>query len=119
MILLSPFKVSPKTALKIYQELGPTGAELLRKSPYELCRLPGFGFRRVDLIARKTNKNLHDPLRIKGAILCALSDAAAQKGHLFLPKAEILKQSLSLLNASIPLPAMRITSEEAEKLFPT
>lgn len=115
MILLSPFKVSPKTALKIYQELGPTGAELLRKSPYELCRLPGFGFRRVDLIARKTNKNLHDPLRIKGAILCALSDAAAQKGHLFLPKAEILKQSLSFLNASIPLPAMRITSEEAEK----
>ena len=114
MILLSPFKVTPKTALKIYQELGPAGAELLRKSPYELCRLPGFGFRRVDLIARKTNGNLHDPLRIRGAVLCALSDAAARKGHLFLPKDELLRQSLSLLNASLPLPGMKVTPQETE-----
>ena len=114
MILLSPFKVTPKTAMKIYQELGPAGAELLRKSPYELCRLPGFGFRRVDLIARKTNGNLHDPMRIRGAVFCSLSDAAAQKGHLFLPRKELLEQSLSLLNAAIPLPAMKVTPPEAE-----
>ena len=114
MILLSPFKVTPKTAMKIYQELGPAGAELLRKSPYELCRLPGFGFRRVDLIARKTNGNLHDPMRIRGAVFCSLSDAAAQKGHLFLPRKELLEQSLSLLNAAIPLPAMKVTLPEAE-----
>ncbi len=117
MILLSPFKVTPRTALRIYQELGPASAELLKKSPYELCRLPGFGFRRVDQIARKNNQNLHDPLRIKGAVLCALSDAAAQKGHLFLPKQELLEQSLSLLNAAAPLPGMKILAQEAEKIL--
>ncbi len=54
MTLLAPFKLTPKTALKIYQHFGPACLDLLRKSPFELCQIPGFGFRRVDAIVRKT-----------------------------------------------------------------
>ena len=44
MTLLAPFKITPKTALKIYQYFGPTSVEILEKSPFELCQISGFGF---------------------------------------------------------------------------
>lgn len=72
MTLLAPFKITPKTALKIYQYFGPTSVEILEKSPFELCQISGFGFRRVDAIVQKSGGNLHDPMRIKGAVFCAL-----------------------------------------------
>lgn len=54
MTLLAPFKITPKTALKIYQYFGPTSVEILEKSPFELCQISGFGFRRVDAIVQKS-----------------------------------------------------------------
>ena len=74
MTLLAPFKITPKTALKIYQYFGPTSVEILEKSPFELCQISGFGFRRVDAIVQKSGGNLHDPMRIKGAVFCALDE---------------------------------------------
>lgn len=53
MTLLAPFKLTPKTALKIYQHFGPSSLDILRKSPFELCQMSGFGFKRVDAIVRK------------------------------------------------------------------
>ena len=75
MTLLAPFKLTPKTALKIYQHFGPSSVEILKKSPFELCQISGFGFLRVDAIVRKTDNRPHDPMRIKGAIHYALDDA--------------------------------------------
>lgn len=43
MTLLSPFKITPKTALKIYQHFGPASVDILKKSPFELCQVSGFG----------------------------------------------------------------------------
>ena len=62
MTLLAPFKITPKTALKIYQYFGPTSVEILEKSPFELCQISGFGFRRVDAIVQKSGGDLHDPI---------------------------------------------------------
>ncbi len=64
MTLLAPFKITPKTALKIYQYFGPTSVEILEKSPFELCQISGFGFRRVDAIVQKSGGNLHDPTQM-------------------------------------------------------
>ena len=74
MTLLAPFKITPKTALKIYQYFGPTSVEILEKSPFELCQISGFGFRRVDAIVQKSGGNLHDSMRIKGAGLGLTSE---------------------------------------------
>lgn len=117
MTLLSPFKVTPKTALKIYQSLGPASVDLLKKSPYELCQISGFGFLRVDAIVRKTGNRLHDPMRIKGAVLCALNNAKSEKGHLFLEREALQKESLKLLNKTIPIPEQRLHTQEVETVL--
>lgn len=46
LTLLAPFKITPNTAMKIYEHFGPGGVELLRESPFRLCEVPGFGFKR-------------------------------------------------------------------------
>ena len=70
MTLLAPFKVTPVTALKIYEHFGPDGVKLLRQSPYRLCQVSGFGFKRVDAIVQKSGGDPRDPMRVaKGALL--------------------------------------------------
>ena len=81
MTLLSPFKITPKTALKIYQHFGPASVDILKKSPFELCQVSGFGFLRVDAIVQKNGGDLHDPMRVKGALFWALEDSKGGKGH--------------------------------------
>ena len=115
MSLLAPFKLTPKTALKIYQHLGPSCIEVLKKSPFELCRIPGFGFQRTDMIIRKTDNRPHDSMRIKGALHCALDNAKGKQKHLYLEKSELYKETMKLLNERIPLPEMRVRLEEVEK----
>ena len=44
MTLLAPFKITPKTALKIYQYFGPTSVEILEKSHLSFARSPALDF---------------------------------------------------------------------------
>ena len=98
MTLLSPFKLTPKAALRIYQHLGPASLEILQKSPYSLCRIPGFGFARVDAIMQKNDCDLHDPMRVQGALFCALDNAGNDGGHLFVEKTKLVEGATTLLN---------------------
>ena len=115
MTLLAPFKLTPKTALKIYQHFGPACLDILKKSPFELCQMPGFGFRRVDAIVRKTDNRPRDPMRIRGALHCTLDEAKGKQGHLFLGREELRKAAFKMLNEKIPLPEMRVRPEEVEQ----
>lgn len=115
MTLLAPFKLTPKTALKIYQHFGPACLDLLKKSPFELCQIPGFGFRRVDAIVRKTDNRPRDPMRIRGALHCTLDEAKGKQGHLFLRREELCRTAFKLLNEKIPLPELRVKTEEVER----
>lgn len=81
MTLLSPFKITPKTAQKIYQFFGPASVDILKKSPFELCQISGFGFLRVDAIVQKNGGDLRAPMRIKGALFWALEDSKGKNGH--------------------------------------
>lgn len=112
LVLLSPFKITPKTALKIYQYFGPASVDILKKSPFELCQISGFGFLRVDAIVQKNGGDLHDPMRVKGALFWALEDGKGSKGHLFLPGETLQKEALRLLNNKIPVPALRLQAKE-------
>ena len=55
MILLTPFNVTPVTAMKIYEHFGSRSVDILQKNPYELCQVSGFGFKRVDAIQKSRN----------------------------------------------------------------
>lgn len=115
--LLSPFKLTAKTAMRIYQELGPNSVEILKKSPFELCQISGFGFRRVDAIVQKTNSDLHDPVRIKGAVLCALDEARSGSGHLFLEQEKLIKEAHKMLNDKLPLKQLHVQKSEIEEIL--
>lgn len=117
MTLLAPFKLTPATAQRIYQHLGPASVKILKENPFELCRVPGFGFLRVDAIVQNTDKRLDTPMRIKGALYYALDKARSDKGHLFLPRDTLVCEALKLLNKRIPLPELRIQKETVEKVL--
>jgi len=102
MTVMAPFKLTPKTAMKIYEHFGPDGAALLRKSFYQLCQIPGFGFRRVDAIVVKSGGDLQDPMRVQGALFYALEKSRSEGGHLYLEAEKLLGEALMLLNEKIP-----------------
>jgi exodeoxyribonuclease V alpha subunit len=114
MILLSPFKVTPVTATKIYDHFGARSVDILRDNPFELCQVSGFGFKRVDGIVLKNNWPLNSPMRIQGAVYSALDTERSENGHLFLATEELMKAAMTLLNEKIPLPQMRVKTSEVE-----
>ena len=115
MTLLAPFKVTPTTAQKIYQYFGPSCADIVRQSPFNLCQVPGFGFKRIDAIVQKSGGDLRDPKRVHGALFYALEDARTKDGHLYLEAESLLKAAMQLLNERIPLPQMRVPMSQVEQ----
>lgn len=114
MTVLAPFKLTPKTAMKIYEHFGPDGAALLRKSFYQLCQIPGFGFKRVDAIVIKSGGNLQDPMRVQGALFYALEKSRSEGGHLYLEAEKLLGEALALLNEKIPQLDQRLQRPQLE-----
>lgn len=112
MTLLVPFKLTPKAALKIYNFFGPASIDILRDSPYALCQIPGYGFLRVDAIMRENRCDLHDPMRVRGAIHYALEHAKADGGHLYLERKKVLESALKLLNNNIILSTQKVWQDE-------
>ena len=115
MTVLAPFKLTPKTAIKIYFHFGPDGAALLRKSFYQLCQIPGFGFKRVDAIVVKSGGNLKDPMRVRGALFYALEKSRSEDGHLYLEAEKLLGEALALLNEKIPQLDQRLQRSQLEQ----
>lgn len=114
MTLLAPFKVTPATALKIYEHFGPDGVKLLRQSPYRLCQVSGFGFKRVDAIVQKSGGDLLDPMRVQGALFYSLERSRSEKGHLYLGAEEMIRNSLQLLNEKIPQLDQKFRHQQVE-----
>ena len=115
MTLLAPFKITPATAMKIYQHFGPDGVALVRKSPYSLCQMPGFGFKRVDAIVQKSGGDPADPMRIRGAAYYAIEQARNEKGHLFVDAEKLVQDSLTLLNEKLPDPNQWVTAPQVQQ----
>jgi exodeoxyribonuclease V alpha subunit len=115
MTLLAPFKVTPTTAMKIYQHFGGVGVELLRKSPYRLCQVPGFGFKRVDAIVQKSGGDPQDPMRIQGALFYALEKSRSESGHLYMEAAQMIRSAMQLLNEKIPMQEDRLEQPQVEQ----
>lgn len=91
--------------------------DILKKSPFELCQISGFGFLRVDAIVQKNGGDLRAPMRIKGALFWALEDSKGKNGHLFLTSEALQKEALQLLNAKIPIPSLRLHAQEVSDVL--
>lgn len=112
LLLLAPLKVTPNTALKVLDHFGMNGVELLRESLFRLCEVSGFGFRRVDEIVRKSGGDLHDPMRIQGALLGTVEESRGKNGHLYIEIERLLRDAFRLLNEDVEEP---LTRDEVER----
>lgn len=110
---LSPFGITAKKAVKIYKAFGARSMDVLKKTPFELCTLSGFGFKTVDAIARKTACRPNNPMRIRGAIHYVM-DEIRSAGHLYLYKDELRSQAYKLLNEGFPHEAVTPQAISAE-----
>ena len=119
MTFLAPFKVTPKTAAKIHQEFGAQSVSIIREKPYELCKISGFGFKKVDAIALKTSCGPNDPMRIRGAILYVLGEICGKEGHLFLTTEDLCQKTRTMLNERIPPPVHVQMQDVSNELYNT
>ena len=86
MLLLAPLKVTPNTAMKVLEHFGMKGVALIRESLFRLCEVPG---------------NLHDPMRVQGALFYIIQEARDKNGHLYIEIGRLLKDTLKLLNEDL------------------
>lgn len=106
MVFLSPFDVSPKKVQKILEEFGGEAPEIIRKRPYRLCQIKGFGFLTTDRIARSCHALLNDPMRIAGCLSYLFKQAEERDGHLYLRQEHLVAEALEFLNQDLPNPAV-------------
>ena len=116
MMYLAPYNVSATTAQRIQQFFGSSAAATIRERPFELCKVPGFGFVRVDEIARKIGCRPNEPLRIRGAIIYVLTERQKNEGHLYAPVEDLCKATYELLNENIP-PNKRVEPKEVSDVL--
>ncbi len=112
LLLLAPLKVTPNTALKVLDHFGMKGVELLRESMFRICEVPGFGFRRVDEIVRNSGGDLHDPMRIQGALFYAIEESRSKNGNLYIEIERLLRDAFKLLNEDLDKPLTRNQVEQ-------
>ena len=117
---LAPYGVTMKKIAKIQEEFGDNSLNTVKRDPFQLCRIKGFGFLTVDAIARKTKVSLQNPLRYAVAIVYCL-DEVRSTGHFYLPHDELVDKCYELLNRDCDSEVVaksaitRSISEEASK----
>ena len=76
--------------LRIYRTLGPLADAQIQEDPYVLCGVPDFRFQKVDDIARKRGISARDPSRMQSCVISILQDEGRLRGHMFLPRYELI-----------------------------
>ncbi len=99
MIFLQSHGVSTHYAIKIYKAYGAHATQLVRDNPYRLAAdIHGIGFQSADKIARALGIPPDAPQRIEAGTLYLLG-AAADRGHIYLPRQALGEEAEKLLGA--------------------
>ena len=97
LVTLSAYELTHKQVETLVARFGNNAPALLEKNPYLLLKaIKGYGFRRVDQIARKMGTPLDLPERLQAGIVAALSERESQ-GDCWLEQEELLEASNQLL----------------------
>ena len=102
-IALQEYGLSIAQAMRLYAAYGPDAVDIVQSDPYRLIdEVPGFGFRKADVIAAKMGVSGDDPVRLASGIKYALWQFAAD-GHAFVPRDELAELVGGLLDQPIEL----------------
>ena len=101
-LFLQSHGISMALAPRMYAKYGANAVAVVESDPYQLARdIQGIGFRTADSVAGKLGISRQSPSRYVAGLLHTLSEAA-DAGHIFLPRPELLEAASKLLGASIP-----------------
>ncbi|HEY7415899.1 MAG TPA: ATP-dependent RecD-like DNA helicase, partial [Ktedonobacteraceae bacterium] len=97
MVFLQGHGVSTTYAVKIFKQYGEAAIEVVSKNPYQLATdIYGIGFITADTIARNMGIAPDSPFRYQAGITHVLG-GAAEDGHCFLPKVELIERVVKQL----------------------
>ncbi len=94
---LAPHGITPRQALKFYEEYAEHTMDTVKNHPYRLCELSGVGFLTADKIAASMGFDKLSTERVDEGLLYTLTEAESY-GHLCLEKHAFLKAALKLLD---------------------
>ena len=101
--MLFEYGFGPGTIRRIWRRYGEGAVEVVSKNPYLLAEeVWGIGFSTADKIARKSGISPDDPRRIAAGIVHILQ-RAADDGHCFLQRGELIPAAANLLEVDQPL----------------
>ncbi len=99
MVFLQSHGVSTHFAIKVYKAYGAQAVRVVRENPFRLAiDIHGIGFKTADAIATSLGIAPTAPQRIEAGTLHLLGEAA-DRGHVHLPRAELLEAATRLLDA--------------------
>ena len=102
-IALQEYGLSIAQAMRLYAAYGTDAVDIVQSDPYRLIdEVPGFGFRKADVIASRMGVSGDDPVRLASGIKYALWQFAAE-GHAFVPRDELAELVGGLLDQPIEL----------------
>lgn len=97
MIFLQGQGISSSHATKIWKRYGRGAITAVRENPYRLAvEVSGIGFLTADRVARELGIDRRAPQRAEAGVLHVLGEAA-EEGHVFLPRAELVVRAEKLL----------------------
>ncbi len=101
MLCLQELSVSTSLAVRIYKQYRDAAVTIVKNQPYRLARdVWGIGFKTADKIAQSLGYLPDHPERIKAGILFALSEAADNDGHTYLPLPVLAHKAADLLGVT-------------------
>jgi len=94
---LTAFGLTHHQVTKLVEKLGNSACAVIAADPYLIIReIPGFGFGRVDKIARMTGVAKDHPGRVRAGILHTVDDAL-DRGHTWVEYEELIGRANQLL----------------------
>jgi len=97
MLFLKAHDVSTGYAVKIFKTYGQEAIRVVKENPYQLAEdIFGIAFKTADRIAMKLGIAKDAPERVEAALEYTLSQAA-DEGHVYLPRAELIGKCVEML----------------------
>jgi len=109
VIFLQSFGIPDTLAIRISDQYREKTREIIQRDPYQLCDdMEGIGFRTADRIAVATGFAPDGERRVQCALRYVLREAAAERGHLYLPESELNRTAAELLGVPASLCARNL-----------
>jgi exodeoxyribonuclease V alpha subunit len=116
MLFLQNHGVTTGLAVKIYKAYGDDALQVVQENPYRMARdIWGVGFKTADKIAHDLGLPLDAPSRVQAGVAYTLSQLA-DEGHVYAREAELVTETVRLLDVSPDIVEAAIEDLDAEEV---